>query len=328
MDTLPHWFAQDLNATMKNDDVLKRIVLFFDTHEAFWGHEHNLPEERFFYRDEWLRRLLGDLDLSAGIVVVVAGREEPRWAESPQFPISPEKVDTQLVWHLSDANAIVYLQNANIVDADLQQALIKYASVKPNEIHPFLLSLCADVVLAAKRHGTTLNAVDFSTIPEINVKSRELTNRLLRYVDKEIEYAIHALSACRTFDFDIYLKLGKTLHFHATAPTFETIIRFSFVWQGEHENRYRIHNLLRRLYNESDNSTVNKAHTVLEKYCHDHGNVAEAIYHAICHDWQRGADEWKKVHDNAKKREDFELCRILQEIREETHLHLDKSHNL
>lgn len=58
IDTLSHYFAEDLNAIMRNDDILTRIVLFFDTHEAFWGYERCLPEERFFYRDEWLRRLL------------------------------------------------------------------------------------------------------------------------------------------------------------------------------------------------------------------------------------------------------------------------------
>jgi hypothetical protein len=251
-------------------------------------------------------------------VVVVAGREKPRWAEPPKFPILPEKVDTQLVWHLSDADAIVYLQKANIADADLQQALLEYARVKPNEVHPFFLSLCADVVLAAKQRGTTLNAVDFTTIPEINIKSLELTHRLLRYVDEEIQDAIHALSACRTFDRELYFALGDALRFNATAATFRILTRFSFVWQSEPKNRYRIHNLLRRLYNDSDNSTVNEAHIVLEKYCHENGDVAEAIYHAICHDWQRGTDAWIKKHNEAQQQEDFELCRILQEIRKET----------
>ncbi len=325
MDMLPHWFAQDLNAIMKNDEILKRIVLFFDTHEAFWGYEHNLPEESFFYRDEWLRRLLGDLDLSTGIIVVMAGREKSRWAESAKFSISHEKIDTQLVLHLSDSNAVAYLEKKTIFDANLQQALIKYASVKPNEVHPFLLSLCADVVLTDQQccTTTTLNKF-FATIREINVKS-EFINLLLRYVDKETGYAIQALSACRTFDRELYFKLGDTLRFNPTEPTFSTLTNYEFVWQqGKHKNQYCIHNLLRRLYHESDNFIVNKAHSILEEYYRDHGNVTETIYHAICHDWQRGTDEWIKEHNDAQQREDFELCRILQEIREETHLHLEK----
>jgi hypothetical protein len=320
MDTLPHWFAQDLNATMKNDDVLKRIVLFFDTYEAFWGHEHNLPEEKFFYRDEWLRRLLGDLDLSTGIVVVVAGREKPRWAESPKFPILPEKVDTQLVCHLSDADAIVYLQNANIFDAGLQQALIKYASVKPNEVHPFFLSLCADVVLVAKRRGTTLNAVDFAAIPGINVKSRELTNRLLRYVDKEIEYAIHALSACRTFNRKLYFILGDALHFNATPTTFDIIAQFSFVWHSqseEGETWYRIHDLLRRLYHKHSDVTKTEAHAILEQHYREQEKVADAIYHRFYQNQERGIEEWNEVFITADNQRNEELCRTLQKIRNE-----------
>jgi hypothetical protein len=43
---------------MAQQEELKRIVLFFDAHEAFWGHQRDLPEEVFFQRDEWLRCLL------------------------------------------------------------------------------------------------------------------------------------------------------------------------------------------------------------------------------------------------------------------------------
>jgi hypothetical protein len=75
IDELPRLFAKDLNAAMAQQEELKRIVLFFDAHEAFWGHERDLPEEVFFQRDEWLRSLLRALDLDAGILV-----SHPRFA--------------------------------------------------------------------------------------------------------------------------------------------------------------------------------------------------------------------------------------------------------
>ncbi len=79
IDHMPEFLALDLNAAMAAADAPKRIALFFDTHEAFWGEQRNLPREQYFLRDEWLRRLLRKLDLSAGIVAVVAGRDVPRW---------------------------------------------------------------------------------------------------------------------------------------------------------------------------------------------------------------------------------------------------------
>jgi hypothetical protein len=78
----PALFAEDLNASMTLQGAPQRVVLFFDTHEAFWEvSERRFSDEKYLLGDEWLRRLLSTLELSRGIIAVVAGREEPRWAE-------------------------------------------------------------------------------------------------------------------------------------------------------------------------------------------------------------------------------------------------------
>ncbi|MBW4545854.1 MAG: tetratricopeptide repeat protein [Symplocastrum torsivum CPER-KK1] len=318
IDALPRLFAKDLNAAMAQQEELKRIVLFFDAHEAFWGHQRDLPEEVFFQRDEWLRCLLRALDLSAGIVAVVAGREKPRWVEATRFAIPQQYLDSQLVGHFSPTDARDYLQKADVKDAALQQSLIDYASVAADEVHPLYLGLCADVVLAARAQGNFLTPDDFPTAPETLDKSRELINRLLRYVDKEVEVAVHALSACRAFDFELYLKLGQALHFHATrAAFFDILTRFSFVWQVQRrgENWYRIHDLLRRLDDESGNEITRRAHEVLEQHYRERGEVAEAIYHANRLDWERGVEEWVEVFDAALKLSRNDQCRTLLEVR-------------
>lgn len=64
IDNLPRVFAKDLNAAMGTDTAPKRVVLFFDTHEAFWGRERDLSDHLFFQRDEWLRQLLGSRSVS------------------------------------------------------------------------------------------------------------------------------------------------------------------------------------------------------------------------------------------------------------------------
>ncbi len=320
IDELPRLFAEDLNASIAQQDSLRRIVLFFDAHEAFWGHQRNLREEVFFQRDEWLRCLLRALDLDAGIVAVVAGREKPRWAEATRSAIPHQYLDTRLVGHFSAPDARDYLQKADVKDAALQQSLIDYASVAAEEVHPLYLGLCADVVLAARAQGNFLTPDDFPTAPETLDKSRELINRLLRYVDKEVEAAVHALSACRAFDFELYLKLGQALHFHATrAAFFDILTRFSFVWQAQRrgENWYRIHDLLRRLDDESGNEITHRAHEVLEQHYRERGEVAEAIYHANRLDWERGVVEWVEVFDEVLQQSCYEQCRTLLEVRGE-----------
>jgi tetratricopeptide (TPR) repeat protein len=320
IDALPRLFAKDLNAAMAQQEELKRIVLFFDAHEAFWGYQRNLPEEVFFQRDEWLRCLLRALDLDAGIVVVIAGREKPRWAEATRSAIPQQYLDTQLVEHFSPPDARDYLQKADIKDAALQQSLIDYASVAAEEVHPLYLGLCADVVLAARAQGKFLTPEDFPTAPETPDKSRALVNRLLRYVDQEVKVAVHALSACRAFDFELYLKLGQALHFHAThAAFFDILTRFSFVWQAQQrdENWYRIHDLLRRLDDESGNEITRRAHEVLEQHYRERGEVAEAIYHANRLDWEQGVKEWIEVFDRALELRRNDQCRTLLEVRGE-----------
>ena len=58
---LPDLFARDLNATLAQATWPKRLVPFFDTHDAFWGADERqrLSTDSFFQRDEWVRRLLG-----------------------------------------------------------------------------------------------------------------------------------------------------------------------------------------------------------------------------------------------------------------------------
>ncbi|MDM8552116.1 hypothetical protein QUF72_18675 [Desulfobacterales bacterium HSG2] len=329
IDDLPHYFAHDLNAAMKADHTPQRLALFFDTHEAFWGVQRKWSKHLLFYQDEWLRRLLNDLKLSNGIVVVFAGRQKPRWKEAVLFPLPEENLDTQLVWHLSERYAAVYLQNAGISDVSdepLRQAMIRYASAKKDQVHPFYLGLCADVVLTAREHDIPIQSDDFSDIPEISQKSRILTERLLKYVDEEMENAIEALSACRSFDFKLYKKLGKAHEFQATHGTFETLVRFSFVWEKEgEENRYRIHDLLRRFFDDNRHPTTLRTHAGLEKYYRGQGNVPEAIYHLICLDRRQGREKLITTFNQAKEQGNLRLCQSLLEIREEMSFYLDRS---
>ncbi len=310
---LPRLLAQDLNSAMSEKDSPERLVLFFDTHEAFWGSQRDVGDYRYFQQDKWLRYFLAELEFSHGIMVVVAGREVPRWQDADEYDIPQKFLDTQLVNHLAETDAREYLRRAGISNRDFQQNAIDYSSARENQVHPFLLGLCADVILQGNQG---LNELDLNA--DFADKAKQLINRLLKYADREINYAVQALSACRGFNYDIYELLGKELKFKTSKPSFNILTEFSFVWEAQRgEDWYRIHDLLRRLNYEEDNQTTRQAHEVLEKYYREQGEIAEAIYHANRLDWERGIDEWVNEFDETLKLSRYDECRVLLEIRNE-----------
>ncbi|MFM9267236.1 tetratricopeptide repeat protein [Tychonema sp. BBK16] len=337
IDCLPKLFAGDLNAAMVGKHKPDRLVMLFDTHEKMWDAKRNSQGATFWYQDEWFRRLLRALDYKLGIVVAVAGRDCPvtqlRWPNAAKFPIPEDYIDAQLVWHLSPADARDYLHKVEIDKADLADAVIKYASVNPDDswenlqVHPFYLGLCADVVLAERRRGVELLASDFARIPKLENKTAELTDRLLSYVDREVRSAVHSLSACRAFDLDLYMKLGAGCHFQASSANFEILTGFSFVWKSEKrgDNWYRIHDLLRRLDAERDNLKTRRAHEVLEGHYREVGDGAEAIFHANRLDWLRGVEEWEEVFNGALNKSRYGECKSLLGVREELWIKSDYS---
>jgi len=114
VDHLPQLFAEDLNASMAAENAPPKVVLFFDTHDAFWGSERTISNDLFFQRDEWLRRLIGALDLASGITVVVAGREISKWAEAAKFRIPDGYINGHFVgalrWVVKSGRHVTFMQ--------------------------------------------------------------------------------------------------------------------------------------------------------------------------------------------------------------------------
>ena len=310
---------------MSLEGAPKRIAVFFDTHEAFWGQEHDLPDALFFERDEWLRRLLLALEFSRGIVVVAAGRDIPRWPEATKTEtrIPKEYLDLQLVWHFSEKHALQYLERAGVADSTLQQSIVAYTSVAADQIHPYLLGLCADVALAAQAQGITFSASDFRVSPETINKEQMLIDRLLRYVNQDTAHAVRALSACRAFDREIYFKLGAALRFAATESSFRTLTQFSFVRPLATEQSkgwYRIHEILRRMFAERNDEDTHRADEVLEQYFREKAETnepaaaVEAIYHAYRSDAARGFKEWQTTFEAALLAARYSLCQSLLQV--------------
>src|SRR6266540_739644 len=325
----PYLFAKDLNASMTLQEAPQRVVLFFDTHEAFWEvYGRKFSDEKYFLGDEWLRRLLSTLERGRGIIAVVAGREEPRWAEATRANIPAQHIDTHLVGGLSFADSALYLEKVEILDRKMQESLLAYAQIKPDEVHPLYLGLCADIVLAAKRSGREITAEEFREIPDTALKGKELMSFLRKYVDRPTEYAISALSACRSFDRDLYVSLIDGLKPDFSREGFDYLTEFSFVWDSEDrgEGWYRVHDLMRRLAYEQKDPTTVEAHQFLTQYYHSRGEqgditaIAERVYHANRLDSEVGVNQWLTEMDLALISSKYEVCRALLGIRNELFL--------
>jgi len=329
IDELPVFFARDLNTGMALDNASPRLVLFFDAHETFWRVDRDLSAGMYFERDDWLRRLLAELDRSSGIVTVVAGQEKPRWSLAPRDVISQQDIDLRTVENLNDSDASLYLDRVGIQDIAIKQRLLEIARVQKDEIHPLFLSLGAQSVLESARSGHSLTVDELPVAPGIMAAGRELIILLLKYTKAEIGFAVRALCACRSFDWDIYQIFAQSLHFIPTKPAFATLIQYHFVWKSESgaADSYRVHDLLRRLMHEHDtDGTVADAHGALERYYKQRveqtlptatlDDVVEAIFHANQVDWARGVEEWCSVIDEALQMGQYSVCDALVTLRE------------
>ncbi len=331
---LPSLFAEDLIAAMAVDQAPPRLVLFFDTHEAFWDQHHDDSDAKFYGRDEWLRQLLLPLvTRPSGVVAVVAGRDKPRWLTAPTAPIPDTRIEAYRIDGLPDAHAHAYLTQAAIAidDEDLRRSMLEYARFGPNEIHPLHLGLAADIVLAARHQGQQLQAADFADVPEAAAKNEILIIRLLKYVGQEEATGVRAVSVCRAFNRDIYFALADGLHFTATRATWDTLTRFSFVLPTDERGPdwYRIHDLLRRLIRAQDPDFTREADVVMERFYRDRAGagdeaaIAEAIYHANRLDQQRSVEEWVTTLDTSLKQSRYGLCQALLAVR--PHLVIDNT---
>ncbi|CCH98652.1 hypothetical protein [Microcystis aeruginosa] len=320
---LPNFFAEDLKVAMQREGAPEKLVLFFDTHEAFWGEGRNQGSARFFKQDEWLRCLLSQLLELPQIVIVMAGREIPQWHRANYCSITADKLECKQLFNFQVTDALDYLQRVGIEDTQVQQGLIAYSSFDGDSVHPLLLGLCADLVRMAQEKKEAFTAADFQSFAEIgegfNQKLGILGERLLKYTDRVLEDAVSVLSACRAFNEDLYFHLGESLKCNPSHAAFDSLLSFSFVWQAEQQGEgwYRLHPLIRRLNHEQRRERTQAAHQVLERYYRERGNQAEALYHAYWHGPLRAKEEWIEVFGKANQQEDNELCQALAEIKKE-----------
>ena len=353
-EQLPSMLAQDINSAMFMENAPKRVVLFFDTHEAFWHKDKDRESvDSFFQKDEWLRKFLRELDRENGIINVIAGRELPRWANAPKFPIPFEYntvnsitglqeikqcIHMHEVGTLTRADAEEYLNKAGVglQDPALQQKIIDFAEANENlidQVHPFYLGLCADIVLTAERNGEVISADKFAASSDHQNKSRLLVNRLLTYCIPAVQNAVINMAAARFFDEELFCTLNSKLNSSlANVDAYNELIDFSFIKKSKDINNKdwcSIHSLLRSLLRKLEPDKTAKANAALEAFYRerivegDSFAIIDAIYHANRQDWERGHEEWLLVFNAARERSQYALCVALSALVPELSLETD-----
>jgi len=329
---LPHYFALDANDSL--DDKVKRLVLFFDTHEAFWGEGNTAAPDSLsaarVSRDEWLRSLLGNLDLGGGIVVVVAGRVVPIWDFVPTLAIPKEFIYLRHVGPLTPMDAETYLLRAGLNDVELRRSVAKYATFDDKHIHPYFLGLCADAVNLAQARQPRAIYTDAKGWPELSGKDRELAARFLLWVGPDIERAIISVSACRTFNLQIFQYLGKNLGFDVARDNYERLLRYSFISPvsassdgSQNSDTVRVHHLLRSVLSRLKPEAFTNANRALFQYYaerssrNDFSSVVEQIYHENTIYAEAGLDSWTRSMSECLKIGRYDRARLLLSVLEE-----------
>ncbi len=274
-------------------------------------------------RDEWLRSLLGHLPLEAGVVAVIAGRIRPPWGSAPVAAIPDAYVDAWPVGHQATATALAYLGKAGVEGERLRRALADYASVGPDEVHPYFLGLCADVALAAQRRGGQLDPASFAQSGELAGKELDLARRLLAWVPPEVEYGILALSTCRSFTYRTFRHLGEQLGFPHQRSDFGRLVAFSFISptsggpEQDQERSWKMHQLLRRALGNARPDSIRRARQVLEERYRelaaggDFTARLEQIYHAGQLDPARAVAAWAAEMDRCLAAGRYDRCRAM-----------------
>ena len=339
VDELPRLFAEDLGETLAGGRH-RRLVLLFDTYEAFAGEAVAARRTRVvdLGGPRWFRDLLGHLPLGEGLVVVVAGRTAPRWGDAPVAAIPDAFVDLRALGPIPADFADAYLESTGIGDAGMRAALIEYASVEPGQTHPLLLGLVADVALAAAERGADLDPEEFAHAEELAGKERELIARLLAWVTPELEEAMVAVGAARSFDEATFAHLCDRLGLRAGRADFPKVVAFSFISRhqpGLHAGApaapvapaapatepppesYEMHRLLRRALERVEPDATRAAHQVLRDY---YGDMAaggdptariDEIYHRSRLDPADGIALWRQTMEESLAIGRYDRCRSL-----------------
>jgi tetratricopeptide (TPR) repeat protein len=304
---LPEIFAYNLNDVIKNNNELK-IVICFDSHDSFWGDKiASMSSNLFYQRDEWLRKLLGHLDLDAGLIVYVTATERPRWKDASIYPIQNEYINFIELNGFSEPDALEYLKTKGIENHKLKEYII-FQSASEIEIHPLCLAMISDLFLQSEVDMTNSDLVVEEILPFNDVLRVKLAvvDTILKHATKDMAVAIYALAAARHFNYDTFKLLGTEVGFSYTAASYETLTAFSFIRESG-DGMIVIHDFIRKSITRAGNiNTLNALKSLSSHYSakmstvniKDNGSlptVIDYIYYLNKTNWEAGFEFWHEL---------------------------------
>ncbi|MDA3053707.1 hypothetical protein, partial [Campylobacter sp. JMF_03 NE3] len=237
---LPRFFAYDLEQFKeKNPD--KKVVIFLDTYELLCKKQKN--DGYTLKQDEWVRNFIAQNDKT---LFVIGGREKLIWDLENDW----KEVLTQFrLKELSSDDCRYFLSHCGITDEKIQDNIIKCSCGVP-----FYLDICVEI------YESNNGAENFENLKQIDV-----TERLLRYLDKTERATLELLSVANYFDKEIFKLIIDKFSTGYPATMINELAKFSFISQND--GRYYIQRLMKEcLKNQCDTELKSEVHKLLFDY--------------------------------------------------------------
>ena len=243
---LPRFFAYDL-ANFKKENPNKKVAIFFDTYELLCKTQPTDAEK--LKQDEWTRDFI---EQNKNVLFVISGREKLIWelADSDW----EEVLEQHRLEELSDDDCKSFLNHCGITDPDIQERIIKCSCGVP-----FYLDVCVEIWEKDK------GKEDFK-----DIKQTEITERLIRYLDRSELATLELLSIASYFNREIFELMVSKFSTGYPATKIDELAKFSFISSEDNSKHYTIQRLMKEcLQNQLDAELKARAHETMVCYYED-----------------------------------------------------------
>ena len=242
---LSRFFAYDL-ANFKKENPNKKVAIFFDTYELLCKTQPTDAEK--LKQDEWTRDFI---EQNKNVLFVISGREKLIWelADSDW----EEVLEQHRLEELSDDDCRSFLNHCGITDPNIQERIIKCSCGVP-----FYLDICVEIWEKYKEKE------DFK-----DIKQAEITERLIRYLDRSELATLELLSIASYFNREIFELMVSKFSTGYPATKIDELAKFSFI-SSEDNIKYTIQRLMKEcLQNQLNAELRARAHEVMICYYED-----------------------------------------------------------
>jgi tetratricopeptide (TPR) repeat protein len=331
-DLLSDRFADDLvEGLPARAGKACRGVLFFDSHELLWNDAEAGRSVQSRRLDSWLRQLAEKVR-ERGVLIVVAGRDELRWAHDEaewQGAIQPHKLGG-----LTRQEAQLYLarrgigQSPSAPESPLQSAILDACSGSQDadgqvHCHPFFLALCADIVDNSRVNiAHTDPPVETFSVPQGEEAAETLVDQFRKSLPNERWNAwINELSLTPLFDESAALDIDCGRRHNLGRAGWKDLLRYSFV-ESHSDGSYRIHKRMRDLLRPHLDDIATEVHTWFRDHWASHNHPALAFFHRWSLDPEATLDAWLEEH-RAAVQEDRQSATTRALLDDWVHVRLD-----